>query len=121
MARRRRGITQIQKQLKDLEFGILKVQLLPPKAIGRKGEVGMLLAQNKGVYELIDYGQVPGNKKYLKPLLYPFHNKYPKKLWSKYRWWKNSKINELLNDLNENNEWLTVIDRLGAPGFPNNC
>lgn len=65
---------------------------------------------------MIDYGQVPSNKKCLKALLYPFHNKYPKKFWSKYRWWKNSKINELLNDLNENNEWLTVVDRLGAPG-----
>lgn len=40
------GITQIQKQLKDLGYSILKSNPAT-KAIGRKGEVGMLLAQNK--------------------------------------------------------------------------
>jgi ADP-heptose:LPS heptosyltransferase len=62
------------------------------------------------------YGELPGGKQELKPLLYPFNDSYPKKLWSKYRWWKNSNLKKLLPYLNKNSEWLTVIDRLGAPG-----
>ena len=62
------------------------------------------------------YGELPGGKQELKPLLYPFNDSYPKKLWSKYRWWKNSNLKELLPYLNKNAKWLTVIDRLGAPG-----
>ena len=62
------------------------------------------------------HGEIPGGKQELKPLLYPFNDSYPKKLWSKYRWWKNSNLKKLLPNLNKNAEWLTVIDRLGAPG-----
>ena len=62
------------------------------------------------------HGEIPGGKQELKSLLYPFNDSYPKKLWSKYRWWKNSNLKRLLPYLNENAKWLTVIDRLGAPG-----
>ena len=62
------------------------------------------------------YGEIPGGEQELKTLLYPFNDSYPKKLWSKYRWWKNSNLKKLLPYLNENTKWLTVIDRLGAPG-----
>jgi ADP-heptose:LPS heptosyltransferase len=62
------------------------------------------------------HGEIPGGKQELKPLLYPFNNSYPKKLWSKYRWWKNSNLKKVLPYLNDNAKWLTVIDRLGAPG-----
>ena len=63
-----------------------------------------------------DYGQIPGGKIELQPLLYPFHKTYPHKLWSKYRWFQNSRLPFLLQSLNERKKWLTVIDRLGAPG-----
>jgi len=65
---------------------------------------------------LKDYGQIPGGKIELQPLLYPFHKTYPHKLWSKYRWFQNSRLPFLLQSLNERKKWLTVIDRLGAPG-----
>lgn len=63
-----------------------------------------------------DYGEIPGGKNELKELLFPFHTKYPLKLWSKFRWWKNSRLSPRLHKLNKNRNWLTVIDRLGAPG-----
>ena len=63
-----------------------------------------------------DYGEIPGGKNKLKPLLYPFYKFYPLKLWSKFRWWRKSKLPCLLPKLNDSKEWLTVIDRLGAPG-----
>ena len=63
-----------------------------------------------------DYGQIPGGKIELQPLLYPFHKTYPHKLWSKYRWFQNSRLQSLLPSLNKKRKWLTVIDRLGAPG-----
>ena len=63
-----------------------------------------------------DYGQIPGGKNELQPLLYPFHRLYPRKFLSKYRWFRNSRLPSLLPSLNKRNKWLTVIDRLGAPG-----
>lgn len=63
-----------------------------------------------------DYGQIPGGKIELKSLLYPFHKTYPYKLWSKYRWLRNSRLPSNLLSLNKRKKWLTVIDRLGAPG-----
>ena len=63
-----------------------------------------------------DYGQIPGGKIELQSLLYPFHQTYPHKLWSKYRWLQNSRLPSHLPSLNKRKKWLTVIDRLGAPG-----
>ena len=63
-----------------------------------------------------DCGENPGGKSELQPLLYPFHRSYPYKLWSKYRWFQNSRLPLKLRSLNERKKWLTVIDRLGAPG-----
>jgi ADP-heptose:LPS heptosyltransferase len=65
---------------------------------------------------LKDYGQIPGGKIELQSLLYPFHQTYPHKFWSKYRWLQNSRLPSLLPSLNRRKKWLTVIDRLGAPG-----
>ena len=63
-----------------------------------------------------DHGEVPGGKNELKVLLYPFYRAYPLKLWSKYRWFQNSRLGSKLHTLNKRKEWLSVIDRLGAPG-----
>ena len=63
-----------------------------------------------------DYGEIPGGKSSLQPLLHPFHLSYPFKLWSKFRWFRNSRLPSKLRSLNERKKWLTVIDRLGAPG-----
>ena len=63
-----------------------------------------------------DYGEIPGGKKTLQSLLYPFNRSYPHKLWSKFRWFRNSRLQSLLPPLNKKRKWLTVIDRLGAPG-----
>ena len=41
---------------------------------------------------------------------------YPLKLWSKYRWHRNSRLASQLSAMNKRKKWLTVIDRLGAPG-----
>jgi len=65
---------------------------------------------------LKDYGETPGGKSELQPLLYPFYRTYPLKLLSKYRWFRNSRLPSLLQSLNKKRKWLTVIDRLGAPG-----
>jgi ADP-heptose:LPS heptosyltransferase len=65
---------------------------------------------------LKDYGESPGGKSELKPLLHPFYRSYPLKLWSKFRWFRNSRLPLLLPSLNKSKKWLTVIDRLGAPG-----
>ena len=65
---------------------------------------------------MIDYGEIPGGKNELKELLFPFHTTYPLKLCSKFRWWKNSSLSVMLPKLNKDRMWLTVIDRLGAPG-----
>ena len=63
-----------------------------------------------------DYGQIPGGKNEIQPLLYPFHRSYPLKLLSKFRWFRISRLQSLLPSLNKKRKWLTVIDRLGAPG-----
>ena len=63
-----------------------------------------------------DYGEIPGGKNELKPLLYPFHRLYPSKFLSKYRWFHNSRLPSNLLSLNNRKKWITVIDRLGAPG-----
>jgi ADP-heptose:LPS heptosyltransferase len=63
-----------------------------------------------------DYGQIPGGDNKLKPLLFPFHWIYPLKLWSKFRWWKNSTLPLILPNLNREKKWVTIVDRLGAPG-----
>ena len=63
-----------------------------------------------------DYGEIPGGKNDLQPLLYPFHRLYPGKILSKYRWFHNSRLPSNLLSLNNRKKWLTVIDRLGAPG-----
>ena len=62
------------------------------------------------------YGEIPGGKNEIKPLLYPFHRSYPYKLLSKFRWFQNSRLGSKLPALNKRKKWLTVIDRLGAPG-----
>jgi len=49
-------------------------------------------------------------------LLYPFHQNYPKKILSKYRWWRNQRVSKKLPLLNRTRGWLTVINRLGARG-----
>jgi ADP-heptose:LPS heptosyltransferase len=61
-------------------------------------------------------GEIPGGNKDLKTLLYPFYTAYPFKFWSKYRWRKNRTLKSKLLYLNEKEKWLTVVDRLGAPG-----
>jgi len=61
-------------------------------------------------------GEVPGGNHELKPLLYPFYQNYPKKILSKYRWWKNQRVSKKLPLLNKTRGWLTVINRLGARG-----
>ena len=63
-----------------------------------------------------DYGEIPGGKNELQALLYPFHQTYPQKLCSKFRWFRNSRLPSILPSLNERKKWLTVVDRLGAPG-----
>ena len=63
-----------------------------------------------------EYGETPGGKNELQILLYPFHQTYPNKIWSKYRWYRNSQLPSLLESINKRKKWLTVIDRLGAPG-----
>ena len=60
--------------------------------------------------------EIPGGCDSLKYLLYPFHISYPLKFWSKYRWWKNGNLKRVIHSLNKTKAWLTVIDRLGAPG-----
>jgi ADP-heptose:LPS heptosyltransferase len=65
---------------------------------------------------MISLGEIPGGRDRLKHLLYPFYSSYPLKLWSKYRWWKNGNLKRKLSCLNKSKRWLTVIDRLGAPG-----
>lgn len=65
---------------------------------------------------MTSFGEIPGGRNQLKHLLYPFYSSYPLKLWSKYRWSKNSKLKHKLCFLNKSKGWLTVIDRLGAPG-----
>jgi len=62
------------------------------------------------------YGEIPGREKKLEKLLYPFFNFYPLKMWSKFRWWKNGRLKNYLSTLNTKGKYLTVIDRLGAPG-----
>ena len=63
-----------------------------------------------------EYGQIPGGKNELEPLLYAFYRFYPLKIFSKFRWWRNKKLKNILPDLNKNQKKITVIDRLGAPG-----
>jgi len=65
---------------------------------------------------LKDYGEIPGGKNELIHLLYPFYHPYPLKLWSKFRWFQNSRLGSKLPAINKRKKWLTVIDRLGAPG-----
>ena len=65
---------------------------------------------------LRDFGEISGGKNEIKPLLYPFYKFYPLKLWSKFRWFQNSRLPSLLPHLNNKRKWLTVVDRLGAPG-----
>jgi len=65
---------------------------------------------------LKEFPQTPGGNGRLTPLLYPFERNFPKVIWCKYRWWKNRRLNEVLPKLNQRHAWLTVIDRLGAPG-----
>ena len=63
-----------------------------------------------------NYGEIPGGNCSLKELLYPFQSNYPLKLWSKYRWCMNKKLSIILPTLNQKEKWLTIVDRLGAPG-----
>lgn len=60
--------------------------------------------------------EVPGDNQELQPLLYPFYQNYPKKILSKYRWWRNQRVSKKLPQLNRTGGWLTVINRLGARG-----
>ena len=63
-----------------------------------------------------EYGQIPAGDIQLTSLLYPFEHNFPRFIFSKYRWWKNSRLDKTLPKLNRKQNWLTVIDRLGAPG-----
>lgn len=65
---------------------------------------------------MISLVEIPGGCNQLRNLLYPFHTSYPLKLWSKYRWWKNDNLKCKIHLLDKAKSWLTVIDRLGAPG-----
>ena len=65
---------------------------------------------------MISLVEIPGGCNQLKTLLYPFHNSYPLKFWSKYRWWKNDNLKRKIHLLDKSKAWLTIIDRLGAPG-----
>ena len=65
---------------------------------------------------MMSHGEIPGGCNRLQPLLYPFHISYPLKLWSKFRWWRNGNLKQVIHSLNKSKAWLTVIDRLGAPG-----
>lgn len=60
--------------------------------------------------------EIPGGKNELSHLLYPFYEHYPKKLFSKFRWWKNKQLQKKLSYLNSSGKWITVINRLGARG-----
>jgi ADP-heptose:LPS heptosyltransferase len=60
--------------------------------------------------------EIAGGCDSVKNLLYPFHISYPLKFWSKYRWFRNSRLQSLLPSLNKKRKLLTVVDRLGAPG-----
>jgi ADP-heptose:LPS heptosyltransferase len=62
------------------------------------------------------YGELPGGDGSLKDLLFPFQSAFPKVLYSKYRWWLNARLSWILPYLNFKGKWLTIIDRLGAPG-----
>ena len=63
-----------------------------------------------------DYGEIPGGDNRLKCLLYSFYSFYPLKFWSKYRWWRNSRLSDKLPVLDSKRKWITVINRLGARG-----
>lgn len=60
--------------------------------------------------------EIPGGDHRLEHLLYSFYCSYPLKFWSKYRWWRNSKLSDKLPKLNSKRKWITVINRLGARG-----
>ena len=66
--------------------------------------------------KLKNYVVDPREKSKLESLLYPFHRSYPHKVLSKYRWFQNSRLPSLMPSLNKRKKWLTVINRLGAPG-----
>ena len=63
-----------------------------------------------------EYGQIPAGDIELTSLLYPFEHNFPRVIFSKYRWWINRRLDKVLPKLNRKQNWLTVIDRLGAPG-----
>ena len=62
------------------------------------------------------YGEIPGGDNKLRGLLFPFQTEFPYILYSKYRWWLNACLHLILPFLNFQRNWLTIIDRLGAPG-----
>jgi len=64
----------------------------------------------------VDRGENPGGHSELCSLLYPFHRRFPKKVWSKIRWALNARLEVFLAFLNQLRAPLTVVDRLGAPG-----
>ena len=64
----------------------------------------------------VDRGENPGGDSELRPLLYPFHHRQPKKAWSKIRWSLNARLPFFLPLLNRMKAPFTVVDRLGAPG-----
>ena len=64
----------------------------------------------------VDRGENPGGHSELRFLLFPFHRRFPKKVWSKIRWALNARLEVFLAFLNQLRAPLTVVDRLGAPG-----
>ena len=114
MARWGGGLDQIIKRLQALQFNIENLQILNQQWVGRV-KSGFCL-QKYQLQVLKEFGQIPADKLELKELLYPFCKIYPQKLWSKYRWWRNSKLRILLPTLNFQGKTITVVDRLGAPG-----
>ena len=63
-----------------------------------------------------NYGHIPGGRDELIKLMYPYHNNFPLKIFSKYRWHQNSKLKQKITKLNSLEYWLTIIDRLGGYG-----
>ena len=63
-----------------------------------------------------DYGEIPGGKNELKPLLYPFHQILSPLNYGQNLGGGENQSLPSYSKLNHSKKWLTVIDRLGAPG-----
>ena len=84
------GRDQIISTLKSLNFSILKSSKTMPAA----GEMVRLVLCLPPInpFAMNTTAEIPGGKNELAPLLYPFHRTYPRKLISKFRWWRNDRF-----------------------------